>query len=222
LTIAAAERAAAVGRPKDAAKREAVLAAAGELFLANGLAAVSMEAVAAAAGVSKVTVYGHFGDKAALFEAVVRARTEGMAATLAGLRAQAAPLAEALPRFGVELMSFLTRPDILAADRLLAGEGHRHPELARRFFEAGPGRICAALGQLVADAAARGEIATADPRAAAEALVGLWRTTMMIELRLGLRAPPGPAEIEARVRRGVTLFLAAHAAPVATVATAPP
>jgi AcrR family transcriptional regulator len=45
------------GRPRSERARRAVLAAAGELLVEGGMAAVTMEAVAARAGVSKVTVY---------------------------------------------------------------------------------------------------------------------------------------------------------------------
>ena len=45
------------GRPRSETARQAVLAAATDLLLENGLAAVSMDAVAARAGVSKATIY---------------------------------------------------------------------------------------------------------------------------------------------------------------------
>ena len=40
-------------------------------FLARGYAAASMDRVASIAGVSKATVYSHFGDKEGLFKALV-------------------------------------------------------------------------------------------------------------------------------------------------------
>jgi AcrR family transcriptional regulator len=45
------------GRPRSQQAQQAVLAAAGELLLARGLSAVSMDAVAERAGVSKATIY---------------------------------------------------------------------------------------------------------------------------------------------------------------------
>jgi AcrR family transcriptional regulator len=45
------------GRPRSETARRAVLAAAAELLLARGLSAVSMDAVAERAGVSKATIY---------------------------------------------------------------------------------------------------------------------------------------------------------------------
>ena len=45
------------GRPKDPAKRSAILQAATTLFLGQGFAGTSMDAVAKQAGVSKLTEY---------------------------------------------------------------------------------------------------------------------------------------------------------------------
>ncbi len=56
-------RAAGPGRPKDLGKRASILEAAKRLFIEQGYLGVSMDQIAAAAGVSKLTVYSHFGDK---------------------------------------------------------------------------------------------------------------------------------------------------------------
>ena len=69
---------AAPGRPKDMEKRAAVLEAAMALFPARGYDGVSMDAIAQAAGVSKLTVYSHFQDKDTLFVEAVKAVCEDM------------------------------------------------------------------------------------------------------------------------------------------------
>ncbi|WP_157411117.1 TetR/AcrR family transcriptional regulator [Actinoplanes rectilineatus] len=57
-------------RPSSVRKRAAILDAARERFLADGYDRTSVDAVAAAAGVSKRTVYDHFTDKDGLCRAV--------------------------------------------------------------------------------------------------------------------------------------------------------
>ena len=52
-----------------------ILDAAGELFYENGIHAVGVEAIAAAAGVTKKTIYDRFGSKDALIEAYLKARS---------------------------------------------------------------------------------------------------------------------------------------------------
>ena len=64
------------GRPKDSVKREAILSAARELFMANGFVGTSMDNLAAAAGVSKATLYSHFSDKDALYSAIIEGKVK--------------------------------------------------------------------------------------------------------------------------------------------------
>ncbi len=76
------------GRPKDMEKRAAILDAAMSLFPARGYDGASVEAIAQAAGVSKLTVYSHFADKEALFGAAVAeccAQTAAAPAVRAGI-----------------------------------------------------------------------------------------------------------------------------------------
>lgn len=199
------------GRPRDAAKHDAILDAARALFFARGVEAVPIEAVAAEAGVSKVTVYGHFGDKLTLFEAVVAREVATMHAALTTPDTEDRAIEERLVAFGTSLMRFLTTPEVENFDRLLGQEAQRRPDLARRFFDAGPGRCRAFLAGLIAEAAARGELAPDDPTAAAEDLLALWQGMLPIMCRLHLQASPDQPDIAARVRRGVRLFMRAHA-----------
>lgn len=199
------------GRPVDRDKQAAILAAARDLFFERGLEAVAIEAIATASGVSKVTIYKHFGDKASIFSAVVRQETNVMERELASLQAAGATLRQTLTGFGMRLMEFLSRPELVAFDQALAQEAHRHPDLAQRFFHAGPGRVRTVLALVIDAAAARGELAPDDPERAAEDLIGLWQGFMPLEGRFGITAPPASDEIRQRVTRGVDLFLRAHA-----------
>ncbi|MEM9292416.1 MAG: TetR/AcrR family transcriptional regulator [Acidobacteriota bacterium] len=57
--------------PRRSPKRDAVIEAATEEFLAHGFAGTSMDRIAQAANVSKRTVYNHFPSKDELFQAIV-------------------------------------------------------------------------------------------------------------------------------------------------------
>lgn len=86
--------------PVRAARRERLLDAAEALFVAQGFRATSIEGIAEAAGMSKVTLYGYFRDKEAVFAAVAERIADAMEqAVEAALAADApfpAPLAMAL------------------------------------------------------------------------------------------------------------------------------
>lgn len=69
-------------RGRSPEKRRAMLEAARELFVNEGYELASVDAIAARAGVSKRTVYDHFGDKETVFAAVMEAVGEKLTATV--------------------------------------------------------------------------------------------------------------------------------------------
>ncbi|MCX2934071.1 TetR/AcrR family transcriptional regulator [Mycobacterium sp. CVI_P3] len=79
-------------RGRSAQKRLAILDAARELFVRRGYELTSVDAIAAGAGVSKRTVYDHFGDKELIYAAVLDGVSEKLTTTIqAALDAELAP-----------------------------------------------------------------------------------------------------------------------------------
>lgn len=201
----------APGRPKDLEKREAILDAAQSLFAERGIDGAPIESIAALSGVSKVTVYGHFRDKQAIFDALLT-REMGRVSERIALAAQAeGSIDHRLTCFGEELISALTQPCHLALDRTIALEAQRNPELGKRFFDNGPGRVHDVMGRLLADAQSRGEIGDGDPAIMAQDLISLWFGYDAIERRFCGGCIPDSAELRARVSHAVRLFLKAYA-----------
>ncbi|MBY0611297.1 MAG: TetR family transcriptional regulator, partial [Beijerinckiaceae bacterium] len=147
-----------VGRPRDHLKLDAILDAAWSLFLSKGVEATKLDAIARHAGVSRVTLYSHFADKAALFEATVEREMERLATTQRPLEPEIS-LREGLVAFGIGLMVFLTSPGPVSYYNALASELRRHPHLARRFYDQGPAVTLRNLASILASAAERGQIA---------------------------------------------------------------
>lgn len=90
-----------------------------------------MDLVAAEAGVSKQTVYNHFGSKEELFRAIVEHVSGGLLEVLAGrdsARADPAAILEAIVR---RFLNLLLTPSYLALHRMLVAEAPRFPDLAR-------------------------------------------------------------------------------------------
>jgi AcrR family transcriptional regulator len=92
-----------------------VLAAAHELFVAQGYARTSMEAIAAAAGVSAQTIYNQFGTKCDLLAAVLDRAIVGDAAPVAVMKrswfvvGDDESAADAIARFAAAGTSILAR-----------------------------------------------------------------------------------------------------------------
>ena len=201
----------APGRPRDPAKRVAIVNAAHRLFVLHGLGGVSMEAVAAAAGVSKITLYSHFKDKERLFEEVVSSTSEGMIAEMSRTQNAGGTLGEALAALGRAFLSLVCSTDIVAAERNLMAALAGNRRLAERFYAAGPARTETAVAAVLRAAAARGELAIDDPAEAAVDLLALWQGNVLKRLSLGLQAPPSAEEIALRSQRKTATFLRAYA-----------
>lgn len=199
------------GRPKDLEKREAILDAAQSLFAERGIDGVPIEAIAARSGVSKVTVYGHFGDKATIFDSIVQRETERLAQSICGALKSSGSLEERLTGFGMALIDMLTQPCHLALDRAVSLEAQRNPSIGRRFFEAGPGQVRQMLTDVLARAQDEGQIALDDPGYAAKDLLALWLGFNAMEQRFCGGCIPDEATLRSHVARAVRLFLKANA-----------
>lgn len=200
------------GRPKDLEKRAAIIAAATALFMENGFEPVRMDDVAEAAGVSKMTVYGHFQDKAALFAACVRASCDEMLAQLAPLRERKGDvdLEGALVAFGIAFLTRILGLRLAVRFHMLMGTLIKDPELARSFYEAGPGNTRDTLSKVLEAAANLGELVVNSPHDAASDLLSLWEGDVSKAIALGVRPPLTEAEIARRVQRGTAVFLRAY------------
>ena len=199
-----------VGRPRNAEKRVAILDAGWNAFLADGVRGASLDAIAKTANVSRVTLYSHFSDKEALFEAAIRREMDRLEQSQHALSSDI-DLRGGLIAFGQGLMDYLTSPDAVSFYSVLAGELRRHPKLATAFFELGPGVTLRNLSGIIAAATARGELNAEDPDEAAEHLIGLWQGLSNFKLALGIEVEAMKALTPRRIERAVAIFLAAYA-----------
>jgi TetR/AcrR family transcriptional regulator, regulator of autoinduction and epiphytic fitness len=122
--------------PRESMKTGQILQGAMQEFLARGYAAASMDRVAAAAGVSKATIYSHFGDKETLFKTLVEQMAkERMRAILGGMNYDLEPRQALRQLFREAMDSCCNNPEFHDFKRVLVGESGRFPELAKTFVE---------------------------------------------------------------------------------------
>ena len=114
-------------------------------FLANGFIQGSIDRIAAGAGVSTRTIYEHYGDKAALFEAVVERMFRTAIKSTSGLDLECLEPESALRVVAIELTAEAKEPESAALFRLIASESRRFPALAARMCTAGKGGLTAKL-----------------------------------------------------------------------------
>ncbi|WPO44758.1 TetR/AcrR family transcriptional regulator [Pseudomonas sp. S1Bt23] len=200
------------GRPKDLAKRQAILEAAKTLFLSNGYANTSMDAVAAEAGVSKLTVYSHFNDKETLFSAAVAAKCEEQLPTLIFELPAGMPIESVLLNIGRGFHLLINSEESLNLHRLIMALGSQDPKLSQIFFEAGPQRMVQGMERLLTRIDQSGALRIDKPRNAAEHFFCLLKGTANFRLLYGCGEPLSDEAAEEHVREVVGLFMRAYRA----------
>lgn len=173
------------GRPTDAAKRDAIIHAASQAFFSHGFAASSIEQIASDAGVSKVTVYNHFGDKRALFTAAVEAQCATMRGHFSIDHVPTDTLRQRLTAIGEAMVAFLSRPEMVQFERRIAAETENEPEIGAAFLAAGPHRMMEAFTQFIELMVAAGELVVEDHRLAAEQFASMCKGMGDLERRFG-------------------------------------
>ena len=174
--------------PRAQAKRNAILAAAQELFIQHGFESTSMDAIAVAANVSKQTLYRYYQNKETLFIATMRQMVfeHAVLTTFAELRE--APM-ESLPQLERALVAWaqimlehIMRPDYVALLRVLIAEIPRFPSLGSLFFSALPQEGGSVINALLESALAHGIISPVAIDAAIHLFVGSLLMHIMVAL----------------------------------------
>jgi TetR/AcrR family transcriptional regulator, mexJK operon transcriptional repressor len=207
---AAGPRPAHQGHP---AKRQAIIRAATRVFLRNGFTNTSVDAIAAAAGVSKQTIYNHFGDKEQLFVWVIREAQHPLdtdaSATLSDALADSTDLARDLRYLGRLMVRGILDPELTALRRLVIAELPRHPQLLAQWARPRSG-LENSLARAIERQATRGVLDVPNPGLAARQLMLVLLTESLTRALYGLRGLSDD-EVGTIVDDGVALWMGCYA-----------
>ena len=198
------------GRPKDQAKRLAILEAAKTLFMRNGYEGSSMDAIAAKAGVSKLTVYNHFTDKETLFSAAVKSKCEEQLPELFFDLPDGASLEKVLLNIGRGFVQLVNSRESIELLRVMVTLATTDPTLGQLFFNAGPQRVLHELEGLLRKADSQGKLRIDNPHNAAEHFLSLLKGGCNFRLLVGCCNAPTAEEEASHVAEVVQLFLRAY------------
>ena len=198
------------GRPKDLDKRDAILAAAKALFVEQGYAGTSMDRIAAAAGVSKLTLYSHYGHKEDLFQQCVIAKCQEHTPDAIYDPANRAPLRQRLMAIGIAFNQLVMSDEAIKFYRMMAAEARQTGKLGALFYAAGPQRTLEQFKLLLAAAARKGELRIGNRSRAANHFFCLLEGEHHMRAMIGERFPSA-RELRAHVADVVDLFLRAYA-----------
>ncbi len=154
-------------------KARAILAGALQVFTTRGYSGASMDRIAAAAGVSKTTMYSYFQDKERLFVALIQDLTAANRQIVFGFLTSSdlgGPPDQVLRQMArLVVDNFAANQPLLTLIRLVIGESERFPELGKTFVREVQKPM---LEQLTLYLAAQPQLNLPDPMVAARVFAG--------------------------------------------------
>lgn len=198
------------GRPRDPERSRRIMEAARNHFYLHGFERASVDAIAAEAGVSKMTIYSNFGSKEGLFEAIVQDGTDRVMGGSAGVEAMN-PMQprKALLEVGKQFLALTREEHTLGKFRSLYGSANAQPEACRAFYRQGPERLTGELAAYLQRAREAGSLKVKDPRLAADLFLAMFlgnghiRGLLMLEMQ-------DAREEKALLREAVRVFIAGY------------
>lgn len=195
-------------RTKTDSRRQAIVAAAWDVFRKNGFEGTTMSDISERMGGSKATLYSYFQSKDDLFAAAMEhALRENMDSALERVGA-AGDLGDRLAEFARAYLKVRLSRDMIEADRALIASASRsklgavlHAELAAPRWR----RLAAVVGQEMAI----GNLRKGDPQMAALHFRGLIEADLLERKLHG--APVSSDDVTAALKEGVATFLRAYA-----------
>lgn len=195
---------------RGAAKRQAILEAATELFLTIGYGAASINRVVEKIGGSKSTVYAHFENKQKLFECVVASVVGEVVEELRDLETEGLSFRHGLTLIARRLFELVQSPRHIGLARMVMAEANRFPEIGRIYYRHGPAQAYAELEAFIRGHAKRGGMEPDKVAKATEFFAGMLLHRWTFKRLCIEPAPPTTRQTTAHVKSVVDHFMAAY------------
>lgn len=198
------------GRPPDPERYRRILEAARSHFRAHGLARANVGAIAADAGVSKMTIYSRFQSKEGLFEAVIRDRAGRVVGGISSPEAlDPKRPRQALLAIGEQFLTLARDEGELGQFRSLYGTAGTQPKACHAFYRQGADRLIGDVAAYLRRADAAGTLTVRHPRQAADLFMATFLGDGHIRGLLMLD-PLNAQQNRALLRETVRVFMAAY------------
>ncbi len=189
------------------ARRDEVMDAAMAVLIERGYRDTTMLAVAKKASASKETLYAWFGDKAGLFEAIIRRNAKTVAAALTSAIDDGGAPEQVLAAFGTALLQLLLGEESVAINRAAIGEVRNDPSLATVLAERGREATLPLLIDYLVNQKAAGTLNVEDAEEAAQDLLGLLVGDLQVRRLLARSASPEKQWAAERAAQATGKFL---------------
>ena len=195
------------GRPPDPAKREAIINAAGALFLESEMGDISMDDLAKKAKVSKITVYKHFSDKRELFQTMIEKKMEANLSGSLFARLQGQDAFEDLATIARGFTNIIYSKDGVNMYRTVVAESKRGADIPQMFYAKAVEPSNKLLEAHLSKLERTGEYAFPDKRLAASVFFSMFKGDRFLRAVMTLPEHEKQGETEGFVRQMVRLYL---------------
>ncbi|BFM10749.1 TetR/AcrR family transcriptional regulator [Simiduia litorea] len=193
-------------RGRSEEKRQQIIDAASHLFTEQGFLSTSMDQVAETAGVSKQTVYSHFGTKDDLFKFCIENRCIASALNEA-IFVDNQPVKTVLLAFAHHFQELILSREAIQLCRLCATNAELHPEISDMFFSAGPAQVESCLQNYLARQHQLGTIHCENIGIATDQLLCLLKGSAHFMALLGLPNQDHLDTLDQYLEKSVEMFL---------------
>lgn len=191
-------------------RKQAMLLAARELFLAKGYAATSLEDVVSKSGGSLATLYQVFGNKEGLWRELVLTYSTTVTSPLEDAKLSDGPPRKVLRDFAARLLALQMNPDVAGGMRMIITEGLQNPDLPNTIYTSGPVRGRRIIAQYLTRQVELGTLNIDDPALAGDLFCQMVEGDVVVWIACGIKPTWTEAEIERRLDTAVNIFLAAY------------
>lgn len=193
-------------RSKSESKRKQILVAATLLFTEQGYSSTSMDLIAKNAGVSKQTVYSHFGSKDELFAASIKQKCDSYQMTEISLGTASEP-AEILFVLAKRFLAMLTSKEALAIHKICAYESKSYPQISELFYQEGPERIVNDVAKLMAEFDSKQQLIIPEAKFAALQFLNMVKGECWMRLEFNTKKQISESEINRYLDSSIAMFI---------------
>lgn len=188
-------------------KRQAIIDSATRLFLLQGFRQVSMEKIAAAAPVSKATLYHYFTSKDALLAEVIAQVSCSLLQTLNQVVVEANNVESNLAKIAQAFVELIFSEEGLNLYRLVIAESRDFPGLGQLVYENSCRPVLTQLENYLQQLNANGQFHIDEPGFAADAFFSLLKGDLHFQCLLGTQPLPSESEKQALINQAVSFYI---------------
>ncbi len=190
---------------------EKILQAALAVFLEVGFDRANLDKISALAGVTKPTVYSHFGSKVGLLQAVAQRQSQLALTQFAPNFESTGNVRRDLTGFAKSFVTNMLHPDAIRMHRFAIVEAMTHPELVAPLLSAGPEKLMQVLQNYLKEETKAGRLRCKNPLLAAQQLIGLLTGMDFLSIIIS-QMVPSESELKRRIESAVDVFMNSYAA----------